>query len=72
MRNCITLRGQWMFPREANEHLLRMVRTGVLDLTGEAVTTFPLERCNDAVAHATAHPGPFKRTVMLPGGEIRD
>jgi alcohol dehydrogenase len=72
MRNGITVRGQWMFPREANAHLIRMACSGVLDLTGETVTVFPLERANDAVAHAAEHPGPFQRTVLLPGGGSRE
>ena len=31
-----------------------------------AVTAFPLTGANDAVAHAAAHAGPFKLTVLKP------
>ena len=66
MRNSVTLRGQWMYPRTANARLIAMIASGVLDLAGERVTTFPLARANEAVAHAAAHGGPFDRTVLLP------
>ena len=32
MRNNITIRGQWMYPREANSKLIRLVQAGLLDL----------------------------------------
>ncbi|OLR92500.1 zinc-binding dehydrogenase [Actinokineospora bangkokensis] len=67
MRNGITLRGQWMCPREAVQPLLNLVRAGSLDLTGDSVTTFSLAQVNEAVEHAAAHSGPFQRTVVLPG-----
>jgi alcohol dehydrogenase len=66
MRNSVTVRGQWMYPRIANHHLVQMVRSGVLALDHEQVTTFPLAAANEAVAHAAAHGGPFDRTVLLP------
>lgn len=66
MRNSITLMGQWMYPRTANQRLIGLVRSGVLDLGHERVTTFPLDRANEAIAHAAAHGGPFERTVLLP------
>jgi alcohol dehydrogenase len=66
MRNSVTLRGQWMYPRTANHGLIKMIRSGVLDLSREAVTVFPLTEANEAVAHAAAHGLPFDRTVLLP------
>lgn len=66
MRNSITVRGQWMYPRTANRRLIELIRSGVLGLDHERVTTFPLAQANEAVAHAAAHPAPFDRTVLLP------
>jgi alcohol dehydrogenase len=69
MRNSVTLRGQWMYPRTANARLIEMIRSGVLDLGHESVHTFALSDVNEAVAYAAAHGGPFDRTVLLPGDE---
>ena len=66
MRNCITIIGQWMYPREATVRLVGLIRSGLLDLGQFDVTTFELDRANDAVAHAAAHGGPFKLTVIEP------
>jgi len=64
MRNWVTVRGQWMYPRIAVAQLIALVRAGLLDLSHEEVTTFRLEQANQAVAHAAAHGGPFQRTVI--------
>ncbi len=66
MRNGITIRGQWMYPREANIRLIGLVRSGLLDLSAFDVTDFALDDANDAVAHAAANGGPFKLTVIRP------
>jgi alcohol dehydrogenase len=66
MRNSVTVRGQWMYPRIANHQLIQMIRSDVLTLDHERVTTFPLAAANEAVAYAAAHGGPFDRTVLLP------
>jgi alcohol dehydrogenase len=66
MRNSVVVRGQWMFPRTANQGLIKMIRSGVLDLGHESVTVFPLTSANEAVAHAAAHGAPFDRTVLVP------
>jgi alcohol dehydrogenase len=66
MRNNITIRGQWMCPREANVGIIRLVRSGLLDLSHFEVTEFSLDDANAAVAHAAAHGGPFKLTVLRP------
>ncbi|SES29770.1 zinc-binding dehydrogenase [Lentzea albida] len=67
MRNSVTVRGQWMFPRTANTGMIRLVATGALDLSPERVTRFGLDQVNEAVAHAAKHGGPFDRTVLVPG-----
>ncbi|WP_437595028.1 zinc-binding dehydrogenase [Sorangium sp. So ce1000] len=66
MRNCITLRGQWMYPREAAVRLVGLIRSGLLTLDPFDVTEFSLDRANEAVAHAAGHRGPFKMTVIRP------
>jgi alcohol dehydrogenase len=66
MRNNITIRGQWMLPREANLRLISMIRSGLIDLDQFDVTSFALDQANEAVAHAAAHGGPFKITAIRP------
>jgi alcohol dehydrogenase len=66
MRNSVTVRGQWMYPRTANVGMIRLVASGALDLAPERVRTFPLDAVNDAIAHAAAHGGPFDRTAITP------
>ncbi len=66
MRNSVTVRGQWMYPRSANVGIIRLAASGALDLSGDRVRTFGLDDVNEAVAHAAAHPGPFDRTVLVP------
>jgi alcohol dehydrogenase len=66
MHNSVTIRGQWMYARTAIPPMIRLIRSGVLDLSHERVSTFSLDDANDAVAHAAEHPGPFDRTVLLP------
>jgi len=66
MRNSVTVRGQWMYPRSANVGMIRLIAAHALDLGPEQVRTFPLDAVNDAVDHAAAHAGPFDRTVLTP------
>jgi alcohol dehydrogenase len=66
MRNNITIRGQWMYPREANVRLIALVRSGLLDLSQFEVTEFALPDANEAVAYAALNGGPFKLTVIRP------
>lgn len=66
MRNLVTVRGQWMYPPSAVTRLAALVRAGLLDLSHYAVTTFPLEQANEAVAHAAANPEGFKVTAIRP------
>jgi alcohol dehydrogenase len=64
MRYGIEVRGQWMYPREAIQRMIKLVRSGQIGL-GD-VTEFPLEKVNEAVAYAAANSGPFKMTVVRP------
>ncbi|KOV60731.1 alcohol dehydrogenase [Streptomyces sp. MMG1121] len=66
MRNSVTVRGQWMYPRSANVGMIRIIVSGALDLALERVRTFPLDAVNDAVAYAATHGGPFDRTALTP------
>ena len=54
--------------------MIGLVRSGLLDLSHFDVTEFALDSANEAVAHAAAHAGPFKITVMALvgfwGGEV--
>ncbi|MGW7386381.1 alcohol dehydrogenase catalytic domain-containing protein [Streptomyces sp. NPDC054794] len=66
MRNSVTVRGQWMYPRSANAGMIRLIASGALDLDPERVRTFPLDAVNYAVEYAAAHRGPFDRTDLTP------
>jgi alcohol dehydrogenase len=66
MRNCITVRGQWMYPPDASIRLAGLIRSGLLRLDDFAIATFDLDHVNEAVAHAAANSGPFKMTVIQP------
>ena len=66
MRNCVTVHGQWMFPRDAASRMIGLVRAGLIKLEEFTVTTFPLEKANDAIVHAAANAGPFKMTIVTP------
>lgn len=66
MRNNITIRGQWMYPRDAIGRLIALARSGLLDLTRYEVTEFPLASIADAIAHAAAARGPFDKTAIRP------
>ncbi|EWM19355.1 zinc-binding dehydrogenase [Kutzneria sp. 744] len=65
MRNGITVRGQWMFPRWANRRFVELVRSGLFDLNQFDVTEFALDDIADAVKHA-ATSGRFTATVITP------
>jgi alcohol dehydrogenase len=67
MRNGITVRGQWMYGREAPIRMTAMIRAGLVDLAGFEVTAFGLDAANDAVRHAAENAGPFKMTVVRHG-----
>ncbi|MBN9087197.1 MAG: alcohol dehydrogenase catalytic domain-containing protein [Reyranella sp.] len=66
MRECIEIRGQWMYPRDATQRMIGLIRSGLIRLEDFAVTEFPLDKVNEAVAHAAGNTGPFKMTVVRP------
>jgi alcohol dehydrogenase len=66
MRHDITVRGKWMYPRDAPARMVRLVRAGLVDLTKFDLTEFGLDDVNDAVAHAAASAGPLRLTVLRP------
>jgi alcohol dehydrogenase len=66
MHNSVTVRGQWMYPRVAVRELVGLVHAGLLDLSRNEVTTFPLDAARQAVEHAAAHAAPFQRTAITP------
>jgi alcohol dehydrogenase len=66
MRNCISVHGQWMYPRDAASRMIGLVRAGLVNLEEFTATTFGLEQVNEAVTHAAANGGPFKMTVICP------
>lgn len=66
MRNNITVRGQWMYPRHAPARMIALIRAGLVDLAQFHVELFALERVNDAVAHANQNGGPFRLTALRP------
>jgi alcohol dehydrogenase len=66
IRNCITVRGQWMYPRDAPRRLIQLARAGLLSLHDPEITAFSLAGANAAIDHAAANGGPFKMTVITP------
>ena len=66
MRNGITLRGQWMYPRTANASLVNLIRSGLIDIDQWAIERFRLDQANEAVAYAQDKGGAFKATVIRP------
>ena len=66
MRNCISVHGQWMYPRDAPARMIGLVRAGLVRLEEFAATTFPLEKVNDAVEHAARNAAAFKMTIVTP------
>ncbi|WP_421995916.1 zinc-binding dehydrogenase [Reyranella sp.] len=66
MRNNITVRGQWMYPPDAAGRLAALVRSGLLPLDPFEISEFPLDRVNEAVAHAATNAGPFRMTILRP------
>jgi alcohol dehydrogenase len=66
MHNDVTLRGQWMYRRDAIPRMVRMIRAGLVDLDEFDLIEFGLEAANEAIAHAAAHAGPRQLTVLRP------
>jgi alcohol dehydrogenase len=66
MLNNITVRGQWMYPRESARRLVALVYAGLLRLEDFTLTKFALDDANAAIDDAAAHPAPFRLTVVCP------
>jgi alcohol dehydrogenase len=66
MHNETTVRGVWMYRREAIPRMIQMVRAGLIDLAQFEMTEFALDDVNDAVAHAAANAGSRQLTVLRP------
>jgi alcohol dehydrogenase len=66
MRNNITIRGQWMCPRDAVPRFIALVRSGLLPLDHLDITEFTLVGINEAITHAAGHAGAFRLTVLRP------
>jgi alcohol dehydrogenase len=64
MRNNITIKGQWLYPREAIARLIALAQNGILDLSRYDVVEFPLTDIEEALAHASSTNGPFTKTVV--------
>ena len=65
MRDCITVRGQWMYAREAIGRVVALVRAGLLDLVSSNITTFALEHVNEANRARGSARGPVRRRSAL-------
>lgn len=65
MQNYITVRGQFMYPREAVARMIGLIRNGLFDLYQFELSEFALGAVNDAVANAAAA-GPYGLTVVCP------
>ena len=66
MRNGITVRGQWMYPASANVGMVRLIRSGLIDLSHWQVETFGLDQANAAVEAAARIGGPFRIVALTP------
>lgn len=66
MRNSITIKGQWMYKRDAPDRLISMVKAGLLSLDEFEISEFGLDNINEAVEHASTEKGAFKLTVIKP------
>ena len=64
MRNSVTIRGQFMYPRSANASLIAMAQAGLVDLKAFDTAAFPLGDVERALEHAAANAGAFKMTVL--------
>ncbi|ATY12543.1 alcohol dehydrogenase [Amycolatopsis sp. AA4] len=66
MLNSVTVRGRWMYPRDAVPKLIALARCGLLDLTQFEVDEFALSAAGEAVEHAAEVGGRFRLTVLRP------
>lgn len=66
MHNDVTVRGKWMYPREAIPRMVGLVRAGLVDLGQFELAEFALDEANAAVAYAADNAGPRQLTVLRP------
>ena len=66
MRNSITIKGQWMYAREAPQQLIAIVKSGLLSLELFKISEFDLDNINNAIEYAAKEKGAFKLTVVRP------
>lgn len=64
MRNNITIIGQWSCNREAPYRMIQLIKSGLLSLDDYNITTFTLDKVNEAVEYAAANYGAFKATIL--------
>jgi len=64
MHQEITVRGVWMYRREAVPQMVSLVRAGLIDLATFELAEFALGDANAAVAHAAANAGPRQLTAL--------
>jgi alcohol dehydrogenase len=65
MQRELNLRGCFMYPREAPGQLVRMVASGVLDLSPIQTRSFALEHVDEALAAASRSPG-LRYCLLVP------
>ncbi len=66
MRNSITIKGQWMYRREAPQQLIPIIKSGLLSLDLFKISEFDLEDINEAIEYAANDKGAFRLTVIKP------
>lgn len=66
MHGDITVRGKWMYEREAIPRMIQMIRAGLVDLAQFEMAEFALDDANAAIAHAAEYAGPRQLTVLRP------
>ena len=66
MHNETTVRGVWMYSKDAIPRMVRMVHAGLIDLAQFELAEFNLDDVNAAVAYAAANAGPRQLTVLRP------
>jgi len=66
MHNETTVRGVWMYGKDAIPRMVQMVRAGLIDLGQFELAEFGLDEANEAVAHAATQAGPRPLTVLRP------
>jgi alcohol dehydrogenase len=66
MHKELTVRGVWMYPRDAIPKMVQMVRAGLVDINQFDLSEFALDDANEAVTHAAANAGPRQLAVIRP------